>query len=119
MNANEGPIEYLHHLAKGSRQRCTPADQHIVMAGAQMRSPVSNRQAHDLPQAAADTVSLHGVADLPGHCEADPDGVVLRPLPGLKHKSETGGAHAASRSSKIATAFQPLDDGRLAILFTH
>ena len=104
MNANEGSIEFLHHLAERSRQRRAPADQHIVMAGAQMRPPVVSRQAHDFPQAAADAVSLHGVADLAGHRKADPDGVILRPLPCLEHKSAAGGAHATSSGSKIAAA---------------
>ncbi len=77
------------------------------------------RQAHDFAQAAADAISLHSVADLPGHGKADPDSVILRPLPCLKHKSAAGGAYPTGSGSKIAAAFQPLDDGRLAILFTH
>ena len=84
-----------------------------------MRGPGSSRQPHDFAQTAADSVSLHGVADLPGHRKADPDGVIPRPLQCLKHKSAAGGTYTTSRGSKIAAAFQPLDDGRLAILFTH
>jgi hypothetical protein len=40
-------------------------------------------------------------------------------LPRLKHESAAGGAHAIGRGSKIAAAFQPLDDGRTGILLTH
>jgi hypothetical protein len=119
MNANKGSIEFLHHLAERSRQRGAPADQHIVTPGPQRRGPGSSRQAHDFAQTAADSVSLHGVADLAGYRKADPDGIIPRPLQCLKHKSAAGGTYTTSRGSKIAAAFQPLDDGRLAILFTH
>jgi hypothetical protein len=119
MNADEGAIEFLHHFAKRHPQRCAAADQHIVASAAQTPGPCGGGQADDLAQAAANPVALDGIADLAGHREADPRGVILFPLLCLKHKGTAGGARATSRGSKIATAFQPLDDGRLAILLTH
>jgi hypothetical protein len=119
VNAHKGLIEFLHHLVERSRQRRPPADQHIVVAGAQMRSPGGGRKPDDFAQPAADAVSLYRVANLPRHGKADPDGLISRALPCLKHKSAAGSAHAAGRGAKIAAAFQPLDDGKLAILLTH
>ena len=83
-----------------------------------MRSSAARREPYDFAQPAADAVSLHGIADLPRYGKADPDSVISRALPRLQHESAAGGAHAVGCGSKIAAAFQPLDD-RLAILFTH
>ena len=119
MDANKGFIELLHHLAERSHQSGPPADQHIIVAGAQMRSSAGRREPHDFAQPTADAVSLHGVADLPRHGEAYPDGAIFAALPRLKHKGAARGACALGRGPKIAAAFQPLDDGRVAILLTH
>jgi hypothetical protein len=119
VNADKGLIEFQHHLVERSRQRRPPADQHIVMAGTQMRSPGGRRKPDDFAQAAADAVSLNRVANLPRYGKPDPDGVISRALQCLKHKSAAGCAHAAGRGAKIAAAFQPLDDGKLPILLTH
>jgi len=73
----------------------------------------------DFAQPAADAVSLHSVADLPRYRKADPDGAIFRALARLEHKGTAGGACALGRGSKIAAAFQPLDDGKIAILLTH
>jgi hypothetical protein len=119
VNANKGLVEVLHHLAERNRQGGAPADQHVVMAWTQWLSPGSRREPDDFAQTAADAVSLHGVADLPRYSEADSDSVISRALPRLKHESAAGGAYAIGRGSKIAAAFQPLNDGRTGILLTH
>ena len=119
MDANKGLIELLHHLAERNRQRRAPADQHIIVAGAQMRSSAGRREPHDFAQPAADAVSFYGVADLPRHGEADPDSAIFAALPRLKHKGAARSACALGRGPEIAAAFQPLDDGRVAILLTH
>jgi hypothetical protein len=119
VDANKGFIELLHHLAERSRQCGPPADQHVIVAGAQMRPCAGRREPDDFAQPAADPIPLHGVADLPRHCEADPDGAIFATLPRLKHKGAARGACALGRGPKIAAAPQPLDDGRIAILLTH
>ena len=119
MNANKGLVEILHHLAERNRQCRTAADQHVIMARTQWLSPGSRREPDDLAQAAADAVSLHGVADLPRYGDANSNSVISPALPRLKHESAAGGAHAIGRGSKIAAASQPLDDGRTGILLTH
>jgi len=119
VNANKGLVEILHHFAERNRQCGTAADQHVIMARTQWLSPGSPREPNDLAQTAADAISLHSVADLPRYGKADPDSVISRALPRLQHESAAGGAHAIGRGSKIAAAFQPLDDGRTGILLTH
>ncbi len=119
VKAAQRRIEFLHHLAKGGGQRGPPPDQDVIVAGAQWSRPGGGGKPGDLAQAAANAVSLHGIADLTRHGETDADRAVLRALPGLKHKGAAGGAHAIGRGPKIAAAFQPLDDGRAAILLTH
>jgi hypothetical protein len=58
-------IEFLHHVAEGGRQRGSPADQYVVMAGRQLTAAAGcRRQSHDLPQSAAHAVTFHGVAHL-------------------------------------------------------
>ena len=111
MNANKGLVEILHHLAERNGQCRTAADQNVIMARTQWLSSGSRREPDDLAQAAADAVSLHGVADLPRYGEANSNRVISPALPHLKHES--------GRGSKIAAAFQPLDDGRTGILLTH
>jgi hypothetical protein len=119
MNAHKGLVEILHHLAERSHQSGAPADQHVIVARTQRRSLGCRRKPHDFAQTAADAVSLHRVADLPRYGEAYANGVIPRALPCLQHKSAAGGAYAFGRGSKIVAAFQPLDDGRTAILLTH
>ena len=119
MNAHKGLVEILHHFGERNRQCGAPADQHVIVARTQWLGPGSRREPDDLAQTAADTISLHGVADLSRYGKADPDSVISHALPRLKYESAAGGAHAIGRGSKIAAAFQPLDDGRTGILFTH
>jgi hypothetical protein len=119
VNANKGLVEILHHFGERNRQCGAAADQHVIMARTPWLSPGSPREPNDFAQTAADTISLHGVADLSGYGEADPDRVISRASPRLKHESAAGGAHPIGRRSKIAAAFQPLDDGRRGILLTH
>ena len=119
MNANKSLVEILHHLAEWNRQCGAAADQHVIVARTQRLSPGRRRQPDDLTQTAADAVSLHRVADLPRYGEANSDSVISPALPRLKHESAAGGTYAIGRGSKIAAAFQPLDDGRTGILLTH
>ena len=119
MNANKGLVEILYHFAERNRQCGAAADQHVVVAGTQWLGPGGRRKPNDLAQTAADSISLHSVADLPRYGKADPDSVISRVLPRLQHESAAGGAHAIGRGSKIAAAFQPLNDGRTGILLTH
>ena len=119
MDAYEGLIELPHHLAEGSRQSRPPADQHVIVAGAQMRRHGGRGKPDDFAQPATDAISFHGVAHLSRYGKADADGAIIGALPRLKHKGATGSAGAFGRGSKIAAAFQPLDDGKTAILLTH
>src|SRR5262249_61688619 len=110
----------VRRLRGNRRRQCgASADQHVIVARTQWLSPSSRREPDDLAQTAADTISLHSIADLPRYGKADPDSVISRVLPRLQHESAAGGAHAIGRGSKIAAAFQPLNDGRTGILLTH
>jgi hypothetical protein len=119
VNANKGLVEILHHFAERNRQCGAAPDQYVVVARTQWFGPGSRREPDDLAQTAADTIALHSIADLSRYGKADPDSVISRALPRLKHESAAGGAHALGRGSKIAAAFQPLDDGRTGTLLTH
>ena len=121
MNADQGLTQILHHLAERNRQGGPPADQHIVVARAQCRGLGSRRKPDDFAQTAPHAISHRGVADLPRDGKADPDrrSLISGALPCLQHERATRSAQPLGRSSKVAPALEPLDDGKMAILLTH
>ena len=112
-------IEFLHQLAERGGERGPPADQHIVVAGAQLGRPGSRRKSYDLPQSAPHAVTLHGVTHLSRHGEPDADRPVVGAPQCLEHEGAAGRACAMRRGSKIAAAYEPLDNGRTGVLLTH
>jgi hypothetical protein len=111
-------IEFLHHIAERGGERGPSADQHVVVAGAQLAGS-GRRKSDHLPQTAPHAIALHGVTHLSRHGEPDADRPILGAAPGLEHEGAAGGAHAVRGGSKIAAAFEPLDDGRTAYPITH
>jgi hypothetical protein len=74
MNSAYRRIELPAQVGKIGRERCAPADQHIIVARAKRRS---GGQSHHFAQPPAHAVSLHRIADLPRYGKADPDGTAL------------------------------------------
>jgi hypothetical protein len=110
VNPSKRRIEFPHHFAEWGRQRGPPADEHVVMAGAQLAGRSGRRHAHHLPQSPAYPVTLYGIADLARHGEADADGTFVTARARLQHESAARGSLAARCGPKIAAAPQPLDD---------
>jgi len=86
MNSDERRIEFPQHLAERGRECGPPADQHIVMAGAQLGGARCGRQSHDLPQSASHAITLYGIAHLSRHGKSDADRPVVAASPRLHHE---------------------------------
>jgi hypothetical protein len=69
MNSVQHRFKFLHHFAERRAERRPPPDQHVIVTRMQTSGP---GQPHQLAQTAPHPVALHGIADLPGHCEAHP-----------------------------------------------
>ena len=77
MNSVQHRFEFLHHLAKRRAERSPPPDQNVIVTGVQASR---TGQPDKLTQTAPHPVALHGIADLPGHCEAHPRTAFVGPL---------------------------------------
>jgi len=119
MNPSERRIEFLHHLAERSRQRSPTTNQHIIVARTQQTAAGGRRQSNNLPQPAAHTVTLHGVAYLSRYGEPNADRSTLGAPSRLQDKSAPGGTFTARHCPKIAAARQALDDGGTDVPLTH
>ena len=109
MNSAYRRIELPGHVGNIGIERCPPADQHIIVAGAKGRR---GRKPHHLAQAPPHAVALHGIADLARHSEADPDGAVclvvflavLSAAPRLQDEGAGGRPRAFRGSQKVRAA---------------
>ena len=83
-------VEFLDHAIERQLQGGAPADQHIVMAGAQA---TRRRQPDDFPETAPHAIALDGISDLLRHGEADAYRTTVVSLARLQH--ERRGRHLA------------------------
>jgi hypothetical protein len=105
MNSVKRRIEFPHHLAERCLKRRAPADQHVIVAGMQTSDGGTPDQ---FAQAAPHPVTLHGIANLPRHCEAHPHRALVCAPARLQHERTAGRPHAAGGSPKVRPALQPL-----------
>lgn len=105
MNSVKRRIEFPYHVAERCLERRAPPDQHVIVAGMQ----ISRSGAPDqLAQATPHPVTLHGVANLPRHCEAHAHGAFVRAPARLQYERTAGRPRAAGGSPKVRPALQPL-----------
>jgi hypothetical protein len=107
VNSRQRRIEFLRHLIERDRQRSPPADEHVIVAGAQLGG---RRHAHHLTQPPAHPITLNRIADLARHCKADTDAALVTSRTRVQHESAAGGSLAARCGPKIAAALQPFDN---------
>jgi hypothetical protein len=114
MNPPQCPIQILPHLGERQRQRRTPPDQDVIMARLHL---AVGGEPDDFPQSAPDAVTLHGIANLFRHREADTRGAGVSPRARLYHERGDGRARAACGGTKVRSARQSLHGDGMPI--TH
>jgi hypothetical protein len=119
MKPAERHIEIPHHLTERGDERGPPPNEHVVETRAHPAGCRNRRHPHDLPQATAHPITLHGIAYLFRNGEADPDGTLIAARARLQHEAAAGRPRPVRHGPKIAPAFQPFNDDGTGVAITH
>jgi len=110
MEPVQGHAELPLYVGERQRQRRAPADQHIIVAlphaftGLNVAGKNVARESDDFTQPPPHPVSLHCIANLPRHCEADANTAVVIAQACLQHKTAGRCPQAARSGAKVGPA---------------
>jgi hypothetical protein len=117
MNSAKRRMKVPHNIGERGRERRTPSDQHVIMAG---QHPAFGRHMPNrFPQPTPHTIAFHGISYLSRYRKPDPNHTIVVAPPGLHGQQAAGRPQRIRRGPKIAPASEPFDDDRGRDRITH